>query len=37
VTGDRRHFGPLFGLMFAGTVVLPPRQAVAFMVELVRA
>ena len=35
-TGDRRHFGPLFGLMFAGTVVLPPRQAVAFMVELVR-
>ena len=33
VTGDRRHFGPLFGRPFAGTVVLSPREALAFLVE----
>ncbi len=27
VTGDRRHFGPLFGRAIGGTVVLPPREA----------
>lgn len=34
VTGDRRHFGPLFGRSFGGTVVLSPRDALAFVVEL---
>jgi len=29
VNGDRRHFGPLFGHAFGGTVVLPPRAALA--------
>ena len=33
VTGDRRHFGPLFGRAFGGTVVLSPRKAVALLVE----
>ena len=33
VTGDRRHFGPLFGRRFGGTVVLAPREALAFLVE----
>jgi uncharacterized protein len=33
VTGDRRHFGPLFGRRFGGTVVLSPREALAFLVE----
>ena len=33
VTGDRRHFGPLFGRSFGGTVVLSPREALAFVVE----
>ena len=33
VTGDRRHFGPLFGRRFGGTVVLSPRGALAFLVE----
>ena len=27
VTGDRRHFGPLFGRAIGGTVVVPPREA----------
>ena len=27
VTGDRRHFGSLFGRAIGGTVVLPPRAA----------
>ena len=27
VTGDRRHFGPLFGRAIGGTVVLLPREA----------
>jgi len=27
VTGDRRHFGELFGKTFGGVIVLPPRQA----------
>jgi len=27
VTGDRRHFGSLFGRVIAGTVVVPPREA----------
>jgi uncharacterized protein len=33
VTGDRRRFGPLFGRAFGGTVVLSPREALAFLVE----
>ncbi|MBW6455796.1 MAG: PIN domain-containing protein [Trueperaceae bacterium] len=33
VTGDRRHFGPLFGRRLGGTVVLSPRAALAFLVE----
>jgi len=33
VTGDRRHFGPLFGRRFGGTVVLSPREALEFLVE----
>ena len=33
VTGDRRHFGPLLGRRFGGTVVLAPREALAFLVE----
>jgi predicted nucleic acid-binding protein len=33
VTGDRRHFGSLFGRCFGGTVVLSPREALAFLVE----
>jgi len=33
VTGDRRHFGPLFGRPIGGTVVLSPREALAFLVE----
>lgn len=27
VTGDRRHFGPLFGKKFEGVEILPPAQA----------
>ncbi len=27
VTGDRAHFGPLFGRTVGRTVVLPPREA----------
>lgn len=27
VTGDRRHFGPLFGRAIGGTLVVPPREA----------
>jgi len=27
VTGDRRHFGELFGKTFGGVIVLSPRQA----------
>lgn len=27
ITGDRRHFGPLFERRVGGTLVLPPRQA----------
>ncbi|MFO7589694.1 MAG: PIN domain-containing protein [Acidimicrobiia bacterium] len=34
VTGDRKHFGPLFGRSFGGTVVLSPREALAFVVEV---
>ena len=37
VTGDRRLFGPLFGRSFGGTVVLSPREALAFVVEVSRA
>lgn len=37
VTGDRRHFGPLFGRAFGGTVVLSPREALAFLVEAIGA
>jgi uncharacterized protein len=33
VTSDRRHFGPLFGRRFGGTVVLSPREALTFLVE----
>ena len=33
VTGDRRHLGPLFGRAIGGTVVLSPREALAFLVE----
>lgn len=36
VTGDRRHFGPLFGRAFGGTVVLPPRDALVVVVEATR-
>jgi predicted nucleic acid-binding protein len=36
VTGDRRHFGPLFGRRFGGTVVLPPRDALAIVAEAYR-
>jgi len=32
VTGDRRHFGPSFERRFGGTVVLSPREALAFLV-----
>ena len=32
VTGDRRHFGPLYGRAFGGTVVLAPRDALAWVV-----
>jgi len=27
ITGDRNHFGPLFGLTFFGVVVYSPSQA----------
>lgn len=37
VTGDRRHFGPWYGRAVAGTVVLPPREALAFVVASVLA
>lgn len=30
VTGDQRHFGPLYGRTLGGVVVLTPRQAVEF-------
>lgn len=33
VTGDRTHFGPLFGRRVGGTVVLSPREALALLVE----
>jgi len=33
VTGDRRHFGSLFGRHFGGTVVLSPREALALVIE----
>jgi hypothetical protein len=33
VPGDRKHFGPSFGRRFGGTVVLSPREALAFLVE----
>lgn len=29
VTGDRRHFGPLFGKKIGGIEILPPAKAVA--------
>ncbi len=28
VTGDRRHFGPLFGKKVGGVEILPPKEAV---------
>ena len=30
VTGDQRHFGPLYGRTLGGVVVLTPRQALEF-------
>lgn len=34
VTGDRRHFGELFGKTFGGVIVLRPRQPLALEVIL---
>ena len=37
VTGDRRHFGSLFGRAIGGTVVLPPREALEWLLDGLRA
>jgi len=37
VTGDRRHFGSLFGRAIGGTVVLPPREALERLLAGLRA
>lgn len=37
VTGDRRHFGSLFGRAIGGTVVLPPRAALDLLLADLRA
>jgi len=37
VTGDRRHFGSLFGRAIGGTVVVPPREALEWLLTDLRA
>jgi predicted nucleic acid-binding protein len=34
VTGDRSHFGPLYGKAVEGTVVVPPADALSRLLEL---
>jgi len=33
VTGDKRHFGPLFGQRVEGVIVLPPADALALVLD----
>ncbi len=33
VTGDRRHFGPLFGKKIAGVEILPPADAIVRLLD----